>query len=82
VVLEHAGAAEANACVIGEAGRNGRWWRLKTCGPIREQSDILAQVVIDREGEEIRLMSPAPSMSRTTRARANRVARGPQGPTG
>ena len=47
----------------------------KTCGRIRERPDILAQVVVDREGEQIRLMPPAPEhVAYDTRAVANRVA--------
>ena len=46
----------------------------KTCGRIRERSDILTQVVVDCEGEEIGLMSPAPEhVAYDTRAVANRV---------
>src|SRR6476646_6965110 len=47
----------------------------KTCGRIRERSDILAQVVVDCEGEQIRLMPAAPEhVAYDTRAVANRVA--------
>ena len=44
-------------------------------GRIRERPDILAQVVVDREREEIRLMSAAPQhVAHDTRAVADRIA--------
>ena len=46
-----------------------------TCGRIGERPDVLAQVVVDREGEEVRLMPAAPEhVAHDTRAVANRVA--------
>ena len=45
------------------------------CGRIRERSDILAQVVVDREGEEIRLMSAASEhVAHDTRTVSDRIA--------